>query len=322
MKIDLEKELGLNQASKPDKFPWLKVIIFLCAANFLLLVILLFSSKQNSSVSAYESSFITMNSQFIANVSTRLTNIEQLQRQLRITQKKSKKAFSIVSADKKLQNKYERMKQKKLKKSGLTDDEINSLDSSMQNKNVIGSITDEEKIAIDDLIDHDESGAQMRAYIRALPAITHRKAVIAYLKSKGNQWFKATLPLLADDDPDVYADADAYVDNTRYFFEIIRDVSDSSATIAYAGSKLNQLELASQKSAFKKIVENERLNRQDELEELRENLTPKETAAQAQSRIQRNKKSIIKPYKSSNLVHPYKTDWDPDPRVREERGIE
>ena len=322
MKIDLEKELGLNLVSKPDKFPWLKVIIFLCAANFLLLVILLFSSKQNHYASANESSFIAMNSQFIANVSARLTNIEQLQRQLRITQKKSKKAFSIVSADKKLQKKQERMKQKKLLKSGLTDDEINSLDSSMQNRNAIGIITDKEKNTLDDLIDHDESGAQMRAYIRALPSIAQKKAVIEYLKSKGNLWFKATLSLLADDYPEDDSDADDYIDNTRYFFEIIRDVSDSSATIAFAGSKLNQLELASQKAEFKRIAENERLNRQDELEELRKDLTPKETAEQAQTRIRRNRKSIIKQYKSSNLVRPYKTDWDPDPRVREERGIE
>jgi len=322
MKIDLEKELGLNQVSKPDKFPWPKVIIFLCAANFLILVILLFSSKQNDYASTDESSFIAMNSQFIASVSARLTNIEQLQRQLRITQKKSKKAFTLVSADKKLQEKHERMKQKKLKKSGLTDDEINSLDSSMQNRNAIGKMTAEEKNTLDDLIDHDESGAQMRAYIRALPSIAQKKAVIEYLKSKGNQWFKATLSLLADNDPDDDPDRDDYVDNTRYFYEIIRDVSDSSAAIAYAGSKLNQLELASQKAEFKRIAENERLNRQDELEDLKETLTPKETAEQAQTRIRRNRKSIIKQYKTSNPVRPYQTDWDPDPRVREEQGIE
>jgi len=318
MKIDLEKELGFIQAPKPNKFPWLKVIVFLCATNFLLLVIVLVNSKSNNYNSVNENSFIEMNSQFIASVSVRLANIEQMQRQLRITQKKSKKILSIAASNKKLKDKHERMKQKKLNKSGLTDEEFDDLGNSVQKNNVGVSITDEEKNKLDDLIDRDESGVQIRAYINALPSAKQRRIIIEYLKKKGNQWFKATLPLLIEDDPD----ADIYVDNTRYFFEIIRDVSDNSATIAYAGSKLNQLELAAQKAEFKKLAEEERFNRQDELDELREDLTPMETAAQAQSRIRRNKKSIIKQYKSSNLIKPYKSDWDPDPRVREERGIE
>ena len=320
MKIDLEKELGLNQTSKSDKFPWLKIIVFMCTVNFLLLIILLFSSNSNQHDSINNSSFITMNSQFIANVSVRLTNIEQLQKQLRTTQKKSKKALSIAATDKKLQMKHERMKQKKLKKSGLAEDEFDALGSSIQNKNGIGNITDKEKDKLDDFIDRDESGEQMRAYIRALPSIKQKKAVIEYLKVKGNQWFKATLPLLIEDDPD----ADFYVDNTRYFFEIIRDVSDSSAVIAYAGSKLNQLDLAVQKAEFRTIAENESLKRQEEFDNLKEDLAPRETAEQAQSRIlgDRKRDSIIKPYKSSKLTRPYKSDWDPDPRVREERGIQ
>ncbi|RLD11970.1 MAG: hypothetical protein DRI44_02330 [Chlamydiae bacterium] len=319
MKIDLEKELGLNQASNSNKFPWLKVIIFLCAANLLLLIILLFTSKQNLPASVNDSSFIAMNSQFIADVSARLTNIERLQKLLQITQKKAKKEFSIVSADKKIQDKKERMKQKKLKKSGLTDKEINSLDSSLQNNGSVGNITDEEKNNLDDLIDRDESGAQLLAYIRALPSANHKKAVIQYLRQKGEQWYKATLPLLADDDPD----ADLYVNNTRYFFEIIRDVSDNSAAIAYAGSKLNQLELAVQKNEFKRITENESLNRQNEISKLKDDLAHEETPEQAQTRIQRDRRrnSIIKPYTSSKLTHPYKSDWDPDPRVREKQGI-
>ena len=202
----------------------------------------------------------------------------------------------------------------------MSEDEFDALGSSIQNKNGIGNITDEEKDKLDDFIDRDESGEQMRAYIRALPSIKQKKAVIEYLKIKGNQWFKATLPLLVEDDPD----ADFYVDNTRYFFEIIRDVSDSSAVIAYAGSKLNQLDLAVQKAEFRKIAEDESFKRQEELDNLKEDLAPRETAEQAQSRILRDRKrdSIIKPYKSSKLTHPYKSDWDPDPRVREERGIQ
>ena len=318
MKIDLEKELGFTQASKPNKFPWLKVIVFLCAANFLFLVIILFNSKSNKYTSVSENSFIAMNSQFIASVSVRIANIEKMQRQLRITQKTSKKILSIAATSKKLEEKHERMKQKKLNKSGLTDDEFDDLGSSVQNKSGQINITDEEKNKLDDLIDRDESGLQIRAYINALPSAKQRRVIIEYLKKKGNQWFKATLPLLIENDPD----ADLYVDNTRYFFEIIRDISDNSATIAYAGSKLNQLELAAQKAEFIRLAEEEKLNRQDELDELREDLTPRETAAQAQSRIRRNKKNIIKQYKSSNLIKPYKSDWDPDPRVREENGME
>lgn len=321
MKIDLEKELGLNQTTKPDNFPWLKAIVLLCAVNFILLIVLFFSSKSGSAnASASASSLALMNSQFVANVSARLANIEQLQRQFRITQKKSTKDISIVSADSKLGKKRDRMKQKELKKSGLNDDEIDTLGSSLQSKRENKIISDNEKIKLDDLIDRDESGAQIRAYIRALPSAPQKKVVIEYLKRKGNQWFNATMPVLADNDPD----ADIYVDNTRYFFEIVRDVSDSSATIAYAGSKLNQLELAAQKAEFRRFAEDESINRQDELDDLKENLIPQETAEQAQSRIQRKRKreSIIKPYKSSKLTHPYKSDWDPDPRVREEQGIE
>ena len=319
MKIDLEKELGLNQASQPDKFPWMKVIVFLCTVNFLLIIIILFNSKPDRSGIINEKAFIEMNSQFIATVSARLSNIEQLQKQLRTSQKKSKKALAIAATDKKLEEKKRRMKQKKLKKSGMDEEEFDELGSSIQNRNGFGNITDEEKDKLDDFIDRDESGEQIRAYIRALPSIKQKKAVVEYLKNKGNQWFKATLPLLAENDPD----ADLYVDNTRYFFEIVRDVSGNSAVIAYAGSKLNQLELAVQKAEIRNIAESESLKRQEELDNLKEDLIPRETAEQAQSRILRDRKrdSIIKPYKSSKLTHPYKSDWDPDPRVREEQGI-
>jgi len=320
MKIDLEKELGLNQSAPPDNSLWLKAILFLCVANFLFLVILFFNSKSNRYDSARESSFAEINSQFIANVSARLTNIEQLQRQMKITQKKSKKVLSIAATGKKLELKHERMEQKKLKKSGLTDEEFDNLGSSIQNKNAFIDITDQEKDKLDDLIDRDESGAQIRAYINALPSIKQRKTVIEYLKKKGNQWFRAALPLLNENDPD----ADIYVENTKYFFEIIRDVSRNSAIIAYAGSKLNQLELAVQRSEIKRISEEERINRQNEFDNLKDDLAPRETAEEAQSRILRDRKrnSIIKPYSSSKITHPYKSDWDPDPRVREEQGIQ
>ena len=49
MKIDLEKELGLRTRSQPDNFPWLKIVVALCAINLVLIIIILsvsFRDKQ------------------------------------------------------------------------------------------------------------------------------------------------------------------------------------------------------------------------------------------------------------------------------------
>lgn len=314
MKIDLEKELGLNSSQNTGSSLWLKIIACFCVLNFFVVIFLFIAvlNKNNNS------EIIKKNNLLVNRLAAKLNNIERMQKQLRSAQKKSTKELTVVTAAKKIEQKRKRMQQKKIKKSGVDNEKFNALGSTVLNKKI--NLPQEEKNKLDDIIDRDESGEQLKAYIRALKSPAHKKAVIAYLKQKGNQWFKATLPLIADDDLDV----DIYIDNTKYFFNIIRDTSDNSADIAYAGSKLSQLEIAIQKAEFRKIAEEERLNRQEEIENLKEDLAPIETAEQAQERIQseRRKNSIIKPYKSSKLTHPYNSDWDPDPRVREERGIE
>ena len=320
MKIDLEKELGLSKFSQPDRFPWLKVVALVCVINLILAAIAVFLSARREPVAAPQemSDIAQLNSQSLAEISKRLAVFERMQRDIRINQKKSRKEMSVVAAAREVEKKRERMKQKELKKSGLTDEDIRALKDAGPGQQPRLKLSDEETSELDALVDSDDSGAQVRAYIRAISSVPKRNANIQYLKNKGDQWFSATLPLLNSSDPD----ANLYVDSARYFYDIINDVSDNNALIAYVNSKLHQLELAIQKADFREAAEEERISRQEELEQLREDLRPRETAAQAQARLRRKRRTLIKDYPSSNLVRPYKTDWDPDPRVREERGIE
>ena len=316
MKIDLEKELWQDNSFKSGNLLWLKIIAGFCAVNLIILLILFVSLSNNFSKKFDE--FLNSNTQLVYQISVELKSIKRLQKQLRATQKKSTKELTVVTAAKKIEEKRKRMEEKKIKKSDVNPNQYKSLNDSLQNQNL--NISDEEKSKLDDIIDRDETGAQLKAYIRPIPSKEHKATVIAYLKRKGNQWFNATIPLIEEDDPDV----DIYIQNTKYFFNIIRDTSDNSADIAYAGSKLNQLDIAIQKADIRKMAEEQIISRKEDLENLKEDLMPQETPEQAQTRIQveRRKNSIIKSYNSTKVTHPYSSDWDPDPRVREERGIE
>ncbi len=322
MKIDLEKELGLSTAPAPKQFPWLPVIAGLCVFNLVLVVVaLVFSLRREHPVVIPPSTpaIVELNSQSVARIERRLMSLERTHRNMRISQKKSKKELTVVSAGQKVKKKRERMKERELKEAGLTDEDIRrALRRAGPGRGVQVKLTDEETSALDDLIDGDDSGDQVRAFIRGLSSGPKKAAYIRHFKKKGDQWFDAALQLLNDNDPDF----DAYADNARYFYDIIADVSDNNAVIAYVDGKRNQMRLAVQNSELRGAMLEQRERDQEQIEALKEELRPRETAAQAQQRLRQKRRTSIKEYSSSGVVGPYETDWDPDPRVREERGIE
>ena len=87
-----------------------------------------------------------------------------------------------------------------------------------------------------------------------------------------------------------------------------------------------QQQISAQKSDMEEQLAAATQKAQEETEKVRAELEAKtahkETAEEAAQRLEDNRKrhSGIKQYKGTSPT-PYKSDWDPDPRVREQRGI-
>ena len=80
MKIDLEKELGLSAKPQPDNFPWLKIVVALCAINLVLIIIILSVSFRDKHPDTSEkvNYIVELNRQSIATISKRLAYIENI----------------------------------------------------------------------------------------------------------------------------------------------------------------------------------------------------------------------------------------------------
>ncbi len=201
------------------------------------------------------------------------------------------------------------------------------------------NLTKEQKSAFDDLINGDnDSGYNVSRFLDSLDDPAEKNAYLKILQSKGDNWFNSALKALKAGNRE---DADKLLSTANYFYGIIKEKSGSELTASHVDAKLSQYQLETEKQDMQRQMNQQMAQQKEELEQkMQENAqaaqekneqlkaqleaatTHKETATEAARRLEENRmrNSGIKPYKGT---HPkkYQTDWDPDPRVREQRGI-
>lgn len=83
---------------------------------------------------------------------------------------------------------------------------------------------------------------------------------MAQLQDKGDRWLNAALVLIDEDDPAFME----YYANALYFYDILNDVANDRALLAYVETKRSQLQLAMQRHEMRRMAaETERRTREN-----------------------------------------------------------
>ncbi len=324
MQFDLQKELGLVQPSAKAAFPWLPVIAGLCCVNFLLVIITLFYALQKPALSPPSNeppvaTIAAVTSQMFAYTDVRINQLEDDLRDISQTLKQSRKTITAVEADQRISEKRDRRKDRDLAKAGLTnEDVISAINALSPSRQIVAPLSPEQQTSFDRLIDEDDSGKQVEMYIAAQTDPAVRASFIASIQNKGDRWFDNAMNAIEDDNPD----AQYYIDNTMYFYSIMTDLSSDNATIALIEARKNQLNLARQNKEIQADVRLVEQKHEDTVKDLEEKMKPRLSPEMAEQEVwnQRRENSGIEVYRPSGLVKEYDTDWDQNPRVREEKG--
>jgi hypothetical protein len=321
MKFDLEKELGLGQPRRGQRSVWLVIILVVCGLNLVLAAVALWRGARQSAPAPPQQTTVVVqqDTQSLELVSARMTALERSLRELRSTVRQSSKNLAAVQAQDEIEERRERVRARQLERQGFDADDIQrAVRAAQVPRSKAADLSSEQQNAFDTLIDSDDSGTAVQQFLLGLNSDAALRAYIQILREKGEQWLDAALAL-PDDSPDFTI----YTDNALYFFDIIAAVSTDSSTLAYVETKRTQIQLATQNRRLSQEHAARTAQTQQEIAELEERLRPKETAAEAQRRlVNERRRRYIKDYPSADAIKPYPTDWDPDPRVREERGIQ
>ena len=254
----------------------------------------------------------------VASLEAHVNQLDRSLRDLRSTLKQSQKEIKVVTVEQAVDKRRERLATRDLKKSGAPE---SSAPRAAHRERVAApqpvQLRAADIAALDSMVDQDLSGDGVIAFLRGITNAPLQQAYLESLVQKGDQWLNAAYPLLDDQD----ADGLAYIDNAQYFYNIIAEVTPDTGLRAYIEAKRNEQRLALQ-GYDARIAQQEQARREAATTaELERKFTPRETAGEAEARLLRERRYNIKQYPDAGTVKSYQTDWDPDPRVREERGL-
>ena len=187
----------------------------------------------------------------------------------------------------------------------------------------------------DEVINRDnDNGDGVKNFLSSLEDPAEKSAYLKVLQKKGDAWFNSAVKALKAGDKET---ADRTLETAKYFYNVLSESGDSELMSSHVAAKLSQYDLEVQRQELQKQISDQKNDFEEQLSaasqkakeetekvraELEAKTAHKETATEAAQRLEENRMrhAGIKPYKGT---HPkkYQIDWDPDPRVREQRGI-
>lgn len=330
MPIDLPKSLNLPEEPHTSRAHWrpslLHVLVALCVLNFLVAagaITLYFLPERTT---PEEKTVITqtvaptnrtdamnLSSQLVVRLVAKLDSIDDELQNVRMENRTIKKEIASLSTIEDKLKKQERMKKKALEKAGLSADQLKkAMRETLPGSIPPAELSVEEKQDFDTLIDNDDTGASVEAFISQITQPARKAGYIQHLQEKGDQWADAALDAVTQGDA-VYSE---YSDNADYFYTIISRVSDNTSLLAYIGARRSQLDLAIQNLQLQDDIAWQQDQTAEQIDELQERTKPKITRNEALEILREQRRQNIHPYESSGIVKPYETDWNPDPRER------
>ena len=210
MQFDLQKELGLGTPQAKPAFPWLPVIAGLCCVNFLMVIITLFVALQKPDqlpVTREQQppapNIVAVTSQLFAYTDQRIDQLETSIRDVNLALKQSRRTLTSVEADQRISDKRDRRNERSLEKTGLTNQDVLSAISTLNAARLpVEPLLPDEQASFDQLIDQDDSGQQVIAFVAAQTNPAERAAYMDSLQTKGNRWFDSAMTAIREQDPD------------------------------------------------------------------------------------------------------------------------
>lgn len=258
MRIDLEREMGmLAQPRAPRRaFPWLPVLAGLCVLNLLLAALALVRGRPAAPPAAapredWSGLIAAIESQTVARTEPRIEALEFTLRELQAEVTQTKKTMLALQAERKIAERRDRARlERQMVRAQQAD--VRSIVRTAPTVPPPGAarLTEAELDAFNALIDRDDSGTQVRAFLRGLTNAAQASAYMAQLQDKGDRWLNAALVLIDENDP-VFME---YYANALYFYDILRDVANDRALLAYVETKRSQLQLALQRHEMRRMA--------------------------------------------------------------------
>ncbi|MCX7846526.1 MAG: hypothetical protein N2595_00620 [bacterium] len=276
MKIDLERELGLTSRPSARKagFPWIAWVAGLCIVNLVIGVVALLRGWTSSVPletphSNWSSIAGIVESQLTARTELRFAALEATLRELEAEVVQARKAVVALETERKRVERRERIRRER-PPGRAREATVQAITSPLMTAAPIGTImlSAAELEAFDRLIDRDEAGEEVRAFLRSLTNAAQANAYLAQLQDKGDRWLNAALTLVDQNDP-VFAQ---YCTNALYFYDIVRDVASDRAMLAYVETKRSQVQLAMQRRELRRMTVESAERTQEDLQNVEERL--------------------------------------------------
>ncbi len=265
MKIDLERELGLvaaPAASPPRGIPWLPLLAVVCGLNLLIAAGALLRGRAAAPPTLpprddWSGLIAAIESQTVARTEPRFEALEFAVRDLQADASQTRKTLLAVQTELKVAERRERAG-RQITRAQQAD--VRSIVRAAPAAPTPGAarLSTAELDTFNLLIDGDERGLAVRAFLRGITNAAQASAYLAQLQNKGDRWLNAAVALIDDDDPAF----DEYCANALYFYDILRDVASDTAMLAYVETKRGQLQLAMQRHEMRRLAaETERRTR-------------------------------------------------------------
>lgn len=258
MKIDLDREMGMLARPRAPRgaFPWLPVLAGLCVLNLLLAALALVRGRPAAPPAAapredWSGLIAAIESQTVARTEPRFEALEFTLRELQAEVTQTKKTMLALQAERKIAERRDRARvERQMVRAQQAD--VRSIVRTAPAAPPPGAarLTEAELDAFNALIDRDDSGAQVRAFLRGLTNAAQASAYMAQLQDKGDRWLNAALVLIDENDPAFME----YYANALYFYDILRDVANDRALLAYVETKRSQLQLALQRHEMRRMA--------------------------------------------------------------------
>lgn len=276
MKIDLERELGLGERAgvrgQRERW-WLLTISVVCVVNLVLGIALVVRGrpvreivKEAAGGGGLEA---VVESQVVARLGLRFEALEVALRELQREVGQVRKSVLALQAERKVVARRERGTERREREARRAT-EAQAVVRPALSAPVAGTVvlSEAELEAFDRLIDRDDTGLEVRAFLRGLTNAAQANAYLAQLQDKGDRWLNAAMTAADEMDP-LFGE---YYTNALYFYDIVRDVAADKALVAYAETKRSQLQVAQQRHELRRMTAEREERTQESLERVEERL--------------------------------------------------
>jgi hypothetical protein len=296
VKIDLEKELGLDQPAPRTQVPWLPVLAALGLLNLVLvaaaLCLVVRSQAPPAAPQDASGPVISSGSQAFERTEARLASLEHSVHELRVTVGDYNKTVRDLMLKDRISERRSRTRSGQGTNATPASGSYRTTTRApamVQDIQPV-SLSSEEQQLLDSLADRDTTGGQVSDFIRGITNAPKRDACIKYLLKKADAWLASAVGLSFDD-----SDFELYADNALYFYNIVSATGTDNGVLAYAEAKRSQLQFERERRDARLAMDEENARLREQLSRLEQHLKDQDDLEQKRNQPSTPVQRVYKP---------------------------